>query len=105
MVVAIPFGRYQDLPADPLAGKIVIDASNYFPNRDGVFAQIDADGTTSSELLRAYLVSARVVKAFNAIRWTCLRDAGRPAGEPDRLAIPILGDDCEAKRVVAELID
>ena len=45
---------------------------------------------------------ARVVKAFNAILWTRLRDDGRPAGDPRRLGIPISGDD---EAAVAELID
>jgi predicted dinucleotide-binding enzyme len=46
-----------------------------------------------------------VVKAFNAIRWDHLRDDGRPAGDPERIGIPISGDDESAKRIVAELID
>ena len=46
-----------------------------------------------------------MVKAFNAIQWMRLRDDGRPAGDPERLGIPISGDDEEAKRTVAELID
>jgi predicted dinucleotide-binding enzyme len=46
-----------------------------------------------------------VVKAFNAIVWTRLRDDGRPAGDPERLGIPISGDDEQAKQTVAELID
>jgi 8-hydroxy-5-deazaflavin:NADPH oxidoreductase len=46
-----------------------------------------------------------VVKAFNAIYWEHLRDLGRPAGDPGRIGIPISGDDEEAKRTVAELID
>lgn len=50
--------------------------------------------------------SARVVKAFNAINWNGLRDQGRPSGEPpQRVGIPISGDDEEAKRLVGELID
>ena len=50
-------------------------------------------------------ISIRVAKAFNAIVWTKLRDDGRPAGDPGRLGIPISGDDEQAKRTVAELID
>jgi predicted dinucleotide-binding enzyme len=46
-----------------------------------------------------------VVKAFNAIIWTKLRDAGRPSGDPRRVGIPISGDDEEAKRLVAAVID
>ena len=105
VVVAVPFGRYREVPADAVAGKIVVDANNYYPNRDGHFAELDEDRTTSSELLQAHLRDARVVKAFNAIRWTNLRDEGRPHGDPDRIGIPISGDDEEAKGVVAWLMD
>jgi 8-hydroxy-5-deazaflavin:NADPH oxidoreductase len=67
--------------------------------------ELASDRTTSSELLQAHLPGARVVKAFNAIQWMRLRDDGRPAGDPERLGIPISGDDAEAKRTVSELID
>jgi len=105
IVVSIPFGRYRELPTDGVAGKVVIDTNNYYPQRDGSFEELDADRTTSSELLQAHLSTARVVKAFNAIVWTRLRDAGRPAGDQGRFGIPISGDDGQGKRAVAELID
>jgi predicted dinucleotide-binding enzyme len=105
VVVSVPFGRYRELPAGSFAGKVVIDANNYFPQRDGHFDELDSDRTTSSELLQEHLAGARVVKAFNGIRWDHLRDGGRPAGDPGRVGIPISGDDESAKRTVAELID
>jgi len=105
VVVSIPLGRYRDVPTDAVQGKVVIDTNNYYPQRDGQIPELDDDSTTSSELLQTHLPGARVVKAFNAIVWTKLRDDGRPAGDPDRLGIPISGDDEEAKRTVAELID
>jgi predicted dinucleotide-binding enzyme len=105
VVVAVPFGRYRELPATGMTGKVVIDANNYYPERDGTFTELDEDRTTGSELLQAHLGDARVVKAFNAIYYLKLRDEGRPAGAPGRLGIPISGDDADAKRVVAELID
>ena len=105
VVVSVPFGHYRDVPAEGTNGKIVIDTNNYYPQRDGHFEELDTDRTTSSELLQAHLPGARVVKAFNAINWNVLRDMGRPAGAPDRLAIPISGDDQDAKNTVAKLID
>jgi predicted dinucleotide-binding enzyme len=105
VVVAVPFGRYRELPTEAVSGKVVIDTNNYYPQRDGHFEALDSDRTTSSELLQAHLADARVVKAFNAIQWMRLRDDGRPAGDPERLGIPISGDDEEAKRTVAALID
>jgi 8-hydroxy-5-deazaflavin:NADPH oxidoreductase len=105
VVVAIPMGRYREVPTDAVTGEVVIDANNYYPQRDGHFEELDSDRTTSSELLQAHLPGAHVVKAFNAIQWMRLRDDGRPAADPERLAIPLSGDDEEAKRTVAELID
>ncbi|MDX6657324.1 MAG: 8-hydroxy-5-deazaflavin:NADPH oxidoreductase [Solirubrobacteraceae bacterium] len=105
VVVSVPFGRYREVPAEGVAGKVVIDTHNYYPQRDGHFEELDSDRTTSSELLQTHLADARVVKAFNAIVWTRLRDDGRPAGDDERIGIPISGDDQEAKQTVAELID
>src|SRR5262245_44745560 len=105
VVVSVPFGRYKELPADGVAGKVVVDTTNYYPQRDGSFAELDSDRTSSSELVQAHLSSGRVVKAFNAIVWTRLRDDGRPAGQEGSIGIPLSGDDAQAKRTVAELID
>jgi 8-hydroxy-5-deazaflavin:NADPH oxidoreductase len=100
---AIPFGRYTELPADELSGKVLISASNYYPARDG---EMDLGDLTSSEVLAQHLPGARIVKAFNTMYYERLRDEGRldlPAGE--RLAIFIAGDDAGAKGVVARLIE
>jgi hypothetical protein len=105
VVVSIPFGRYRELPAEGVAGKVVIDTNNCYTQRDGHFEELDSDRTTSSELLQAHLSGARVVKAFNAILWTRLRDDGRSAGDRERVGIPISGDDEQAKQTVADLID
>jgi predicted dinucleotide-binding enzyme len=105
VVVSVPFKSHADVPADGLAGKIVIDTANYYPERDGHFAELDSDDRTSSEVLAEQLPGARIVKAFNAIQWTSLRDkAGEYVGD-QRVGIPISGDDPQAKRVVAGLID
>src|SRR5262245_103528 len=52
IVVAIPLGRVGDLPADAAAGKVVIDANNYYASRDGQIAELEDDSTTSSELVQ-----------------------------------------------------
>lgn len=105
VVVSVPFGRYDDVPADGVAGKVIIDTCNYYPQRDGHYEELDSGRTTSSELVQRHFPGAKVVKAFNAIRWTDLRERRRPPGAADRMAIPISGDDPDAKRIVAELID
>jgi hypothetical protein len=105
VVVSIPTKAIRDVPVVPLAGKVVIDTNNYYAQRDGQIAELDDDSTTSSELLADHLKNARVVKAFNRLRADHLAERGTPAGTPDRLAIPIAGDDQDAKKVVAHLID
>jgi predicted dinucleotide-binding enzyme len=105
VLVAIPLHAYGSVPVEPLAGKIVMDANNYYSQRDGHIAALDAGETTSSELLAAHLPASRVVKVFNTIESSQLASQGQPSGTPDRRAIPIAGDDAQAKKVVAELLD
>lgn len=106
VVVSIPFAGYRDLSPEPYAGKIVVDTNNYYPDRDGRFAELDEHRATSTGLLAGHLAEARVVKAFNTIHWEHLRDRGRPdAPARDRLAVPVAGDDAAAKAVVTELVD
>ena len=103
VMAAIPFGRYTSLPAERLAGKVFITASNYYPARDG---EVDHGGLTSSGLVQRHLPGARVVKAFNTIYFARLRDNGRP-GAPvgEREVVFVSGDDEGAKGFVAGLIE
>ena len=104
-LIAIPLGKYKSLPADAFTDKIVIDANNYYPQRDGQFSELDSDQTTSSEMLAAYLAGARIVKAFNTIYFEHLAQEGNMALPlAERRAIFVAGDDAEAKRAVADLI-
>ena len=103
--VAIPLMAYQAIPVQPLAGKVVVDANNYYPQRDGNIEALISNATTTSELLAQHLAGAKVVKAFNAILQGDLEKDGRPTGTTDRRALPIAGDDAEAKKLVIELID
>jgi 8-hydroxy-5-deazaflavin:NADPH oxidoreductase len=105
VVLAVPFGRYRELPRDPVERKIVIDATNYYPERDGKLSEIDEGGLTSSELIDRHLAQARLVKAFNNLPMPMLKEKARPTGAPDRIALPLSSDYPEAKRVVAQLID
>ena len=105
VVVTIPLKSIADVPAPPLAGKIVIDTNNYYPQRDGHIAELDREQTTTAELLQRHLPSSKVVKAFNHIYAAELTTHGQPAGTPNRRALAIAGNDAEAKKVVAQLID
>ncbi|HEV7147776.1 MAG TPA: NADPH-dependent F420 reductase [Pedococcus sp.] len=105
VVVTIPLRNYRDVPVDELAGKVVIDTMNYYPQRDGQIAALDGESSTSSELLQAHLPTSQVVKGFNNIFFQHLADLARPSGSPDRSALGIAGDDAHAKERVSELLD
>ncbi|HKB14307.1 MAG TPA: NADPH-dependent F420 reductase [Vicinamibacterales bacterium] len=105
VVVTIPLKSYRQVPAAPLAGKVVIDTNNYYPQRDGHIPELDNESTTTAELLQAHLPTSKVVKAFNHIYAAQLTTDGRPAGTPDRRALVIAGDDAGAKATVARLLD
>ena len=105
VLVAIPFGRYGELPAEALRNKIVVDAMNYYPERDGHIRELDEDTTTSTELLAAHAPNARVVKAFNTMKSTDLGERGSQGPLDERLVIFVAGDDQEAKDRVSALIE
>lgn len=105
VIAALPFGRFRDLPAADIGDRILVDATNYFAARDGAVSPLDRDETTSSEMVAAHANDARVVKAFNTIYWEHLRDQSAPAGKERRRTITIAGDDADAKKAVADLID
>jgi predicted dinucleotide-binding enzyme len=105
VVVTIPVKAIDSVPVAPLAGKVVIDTNNYYPQRDGQIAELDSGELGSSELLARMLPGAKVVKAFNTIYYKRLSGEGRPRDAGDRLAIPLAGDDTAAKQLVAGLID
>ena len=105
VVVTVPLKAYRDVPVAPLAGKVVIDTNNYYPERDGHFPELDDESTTVSELLQAHLPESRVVKGFNNIVAAHLGELARPSGAADRSALAIAGDDADAKATVTTLLD
>ena len=101
----MPLKNYRQVPVEPLAGKIVIDTNNYYPQRDGNIPELDNESTTTAELLQAHLPKSKVVKAFNHIYAAQLTTDGRPAGSKDRRGLVIAGDDADAKATVKGLLD
>lgn len=104
VVAAIPLSAYDQLPSEALAGKTVLDTSNYYPERDGHLAELDAGDLTSSSLIQRHLAGSRVVKVFNNITPHQIASLGRSAGSPDRSALPLAGDDVEAKADATRLL-
>lgn len=105
VIAAIPFIAYTDLPAVELVGKVVIDTTNYYPQRDGQVAALDDQESTTSELVQAHLERSFVVKGFNNITFASLGNGARPHGAPDRVTLPIAGEHATAKKQAAALFD
>jgi predicted dinucleotide-binding enzyme len=105
VVATIPLSAHTQLPAAALDGKTVIDTMNYYPERDGHVAELDSNELTSSELVQRHLAGSHVVKASNNIAFMGLQTLARPAGDSDRSALPIAGDDAAAKTEVARLLN
>jgi 8-hydroxy-5-deazaflavin:NADPH oxidoreductase len=104
-IVAIPITAVGQVPARPLAGKVVLATINYFPQRDGHIADIDNGATTAPGVLQAHLPESKVVRAFSMIDAADMSGDGHPPGDPKRRALALAGDDEEARRLVARLYD
>jgi 8-hydroxy-5-deazaflavin:NADPH oxidoreductase len=108
VVLTIPLRAYQGVSATSLAGKLVIDTCNYYPQRDGHIAELESGSLTSSELIQRHLAGAqvvKVVKVFNNIYYQHLLALARPAHASDRSFLPIAGDDTGAKARVSTFLD
>jgi predicted dinucleotide-binding enzyme len=105
VIVTIPLHQIDTLPLAELAGALVIDTNNYYPERDGAIAALDEETTTTAELLQDLVSDARVVKAFNHIYAADLTTDGLPAGAEDRRALAIAGNDPDARDTVTALLD
>ncbi|MGA4687239.1 MULTISPECIES: NADPH-dependent F420 reductase [Micromonospora] len=105
VIIAIPLKAVPQLPAALFDGKLVVDANNYYPQRDGDIAELLDRSLSSSRWTADHLKGARVVKVFNNIQAAHLMDEGKPAGTAGRIALPVAGDDADAKRIVMGLVD
>jgi predicted dinucleotide-binding enzyme len=106
LLMAVPYKALPELGrelAAEIKGKVVLEAGNPYPNRDGEVAiQVQASGKGSGLHSAEHLAGARVVRAFNTIFYKVLAsDAHRPG---ERLGIPLAGDDAEAMEKAAALV-
>jgi len=99
-VPALPKKLFEQLPKDV----VVIETGNYYPTlRDGVLPELVRSGIDS--LWVQEQLGCPVVKVFNSILATSLRDLSRPKGEKGRVAITVSGDNIKAKEVVFQMVD
>ncbi|MBB5111334.1 NAD(P)-binding domain-containing protein [Micromonospora echinospora] len=104
-VVAVPLKVVNDMPAEELAGKVVLDTNNYMVWRDGHIPVIDSGEKTVHELRQEQLPTSKVAKAFTHIQAPRLLTSARPAGAPDRLALSVSSNFPEAVALVTRLYD
>ncbi len=105
VILAVPLRAHRTLPADQLAGKVVVDAINHWAEADGPREAWAAPEEGTSEVVLAALPGVRLVKAFNHVGYHDLDDRARPAGSPARQAIAIATDHPDAAGLVASLVD
>lgn len=107
LIIAIPMARIADLPKTVIAtlppGAIVIDAGNYYPLRDGPIPAIGASLAESQWVSQELGVA--VIKAFNNIIWSNLATGGKRAGDPNRIALPVAGDDPKARAAIMQIVE
>ena len=105
VLVSVPYSAMPQIGTDyaaELEGKIVLDTSNPVANRDGPMA-VEAKSKGSGVASAEFLKGTRLVRAFNCIPAASL--ANEPNRQPDRIAIPLAGDDAEALAMAQRLVD
>lgn len=105
VILALPLSKFRNIPKDTLAGKLVIDAMNYWWEVDGSRDDFINPKTSSSRAVQDFLLESRVVKALNHMGYHDLLDESEGPGQPDRRAIAIAGDSKEDVDIVSRLVD
>jgi predicted dinucleotide-binding enzyme len=105
IILAIPMHRFRELPRDLFAGKILVDAMNYWEEIDGVDKELATAPGGTSAVVQERFPTARVVKSLNHLGYFEMERGRRSRGTPGRLAVAAAGDDRAAVAAVLQLID
>jgi predicted dinucleotide-binding enzyme len=105
VVLAVPMHRFRELPSDLFAGKILVDATNYWQPVDGDDPELTTAADGTSTIVQERFPSARVVKSLNQLGYHQLEENRSSEGARDRIAIGAAGDDRAAVYRVMRLID
>lgn len=101
VILALPFHRVPDLPVEALSGRIVVDATNYWPRADGELPAFASSASGTSGAIAAQLPGARLVKALGHVGYADLEAHAR---DGRGIALGIASDDREAADAVAEFV-
>ncbi|MEJ2695930.1 MAG: NAD(P)-binding domain-containing protein [Candidatus Sulfobium sp.] len=107
IIMSLPMKAFHELGAETreaLRGKIVIDTSNPYPERDGAIAEeaLKEPGGTGAFVARL-LPGARIVRAFNTVYFEDLKKTVNKRGET--IGIPVAADDKEGLNAAVELVE
>jgi len=105
VVLSIPLHKFASFDPGLVAGKLVVDAMNYWPPVNGVLDMFEDRRFTSSEIVQRRLARSTVVKTFNHIGYHEMEEHRRPERSPERRALGVAGDDPGAVDAVAEVIE
>jgi len=105
IVLAVPMHRFRELPRDLFAGKILVDAMNYWEEIDGVDEELATAPAGTSVIVQKRFPSARVIKSLNQLGYHEFEEGRRPRGTPGRIAMAVAGDDRAAVFEVTQLVD
>ena len=105
VVLSIPLHKFASFDPGLVAGKLVVDAMNYWRPVNGVQAMFEDGRYSSSEIVQRRLARSTVVKTLNHIGSHEMEDDRRPEGSPERRALGVAGDDPGAVDAVAEVIE
>lgn len=101
IVLAVPFGKADQVPWHLLSGRVVVDAMNYWAPVDGRLGAVETDARSTSEQVAAHNPDVRVVKGLNQVSYHALESA---AGAVPPRAVALASDDLDAVRTVSAFV-